>query len=207
MNLKIIFSFALLCILIDLGFGQERKVVQFSGFVLNQNNVEIPYCNMIIKRRNIGTTCKINGFFSVAVYEGDTILYSAIGYKKRKVAIPVNIENGDYYRDIVLQTDTIMLKELLILRWNTYRQFQEEFVNMQINEKEDYKIAVNNVERIIEQEKLSWLNGTVANSSATNYRNFINQQVNKNTVSLGNWLSPKAWNDYFELLRSERNKR
>ncbi|MDR2907919.1 MAG: carboxypeptidase-like regulatory domain-containing protein, partial [Bacteroidales bacterium] len=57
----------------------SRKVVQISGIVLNNTDLEpIPYVNVSVKGTLRGTSADIHGFFSLVTYAGDLLMFSSV---------------------------------------------------------------------------------------------------------------------------------
>ncbi|MBT7994421.1 MAG: hypothetical protein HN691_06065, partial [Bacteroidetes bacterium] len=95
---KIIFI-SLFCLSGLIAFSQDddRKLIQFSGLVLTaDSNSPIPFSTIRIINTYWGTISNIEGFFSLVVREKDTIEFSSLGFKRRRMVIPEGIEHDGF---------------------------------------------------------------------------------------------------------------
>ncbi len=97
-------------------FISSSAQVLISGKVLNQSNKSgIAYANIGIANTGLGTLSNEDGTFSLQVPPekyNDTLLFSAIGFGKRKLPIP-SIANRDI--TIYLKEQVIQLKEVSVV--------------------------------------------------------------------------------------------
>jgi len=74
--------------LLALLWAQEPKVYQLSGMVLNATTGEpIPFSTIRVNHSRRGTIANAEGFYSLPVVRGDTLYFSALGYKKARFLI------------------------------------------------------------------------------------------------------------------------
>lgn len=80
--------FALIILLFLVGSATAQ---QYTGFVMDSlNNAALPYVNIGIVGKNIGTVSDTSGRFSImldSLYSGDTLRFSLIGYKRKDFLI------------------------------------------------------------------------------------------------------------------------
>src|SRR3546814_5270222 len=71
-------------------FAQQKKLVQFSGVIHNADtNVVVPYVSVtILSYKNQTVNANQQGYFSFVAHEGDTILFTSVGYLSQRVVIP-----------------------------------------------------------------------------------------------------------------------
>jgi hypothetical protein len=116
--------------------NDSLKVVQFSGRVINteENRIQkLMYVNIAVKGTPRGTVSDIDGFFSLAVREGESVLFSSIGFETRDYTIPTGISGNLYSKDIVMTKDTLFLPEAMIYPWPDKDFFKIEFLALEIN--------------------------------------------------------------------------
>ena len=92
--------------------NENENLVQFSGMVLDgsdQQHYPVPYTNILVKGKGRGTYSDLKGFFSIVVEKGDTIVFSAIGYKTVEYVIPEDLEDDRYSIVQLMTQDTINL--------------------------------------------------------------------------------------------------
>lgn len=114
----------------------QTDVIQFSGRVVTTENNKIEkliYANVAVKDSPRGTTTGIDGFFSIAVAEGETLVFSTIGYETQECLIPTDIEGNLYSKDIIMQRDTLFLPEAFIHPWPDKDYFKIEFLALEID--------------------------------------------------------------------------
>ena len=93
-----------LIILLLLSFGlqaiaqQNKPLAQFSGVIYDQDsNSIVPY--VTIKNMTEGGkaySANYKGYFSFVAHEGDSIIFSSVGYKKLTLNIPSKLENKKF---------------------------------------------------------------------------------------------------------------
>ncbi len=83
-TLRLFFSFVLLC-LFHTSFAQERLSV--SGTVTDQNQIPIPGVNIVVEGTSNGTATNFDGQFSIEVQQGQTLVFSSVGFQSKSVVV------------------------------------------------------------------------------------------------------------------------
>lgn len=177
---------------------KDHDLVQFSGLVLTGDSLQpVPFTHILIKNRKRGTSSDYHGFFSFVAHKGDTILFSAMGYKDGKYIIPDTITTRRYSMVQMMTTDTIMLVETVIYPWPSREQFREAFINARPPD-DDLVVAHRNLEFLEMRDRAR----KMPMDGGQNYRNFIQQQTDRlyyygqsPPISIFN---PFAWAKFFE---------
>jgi len=182
-------------------------LVQFSGAVVTGDSLRpIPFTHIIDRNTGFGTISDYYGYFSFVARKGDTINFSAIGFKKTEFIIPDTITSNRYTMFQVMTADTIYLTETVIYPWPTREQFRQAFLNLNIPD-DDLEIARKNLSRydLYVRAQAMPMDGSM------NYRHYIDQQVNKlyyagqtQPISL---LNPFAWAQFFKAWQEGKFKR
>ena len=95
-------------------FGQN-EVIQFSGLVVETFSREpTSFCAVYKKNSDRGTIADDQGFFSLVVEKGDTIMFQCLGYKPKYIVVPSTVQNNSFIQTVLMETDAINLKELVI---------------------------------------------------------------------------------------------
>lgn len=187
--------------------AQQRKLVQFSGVIHNADtNVVVPYVTLTnLSFNNQTFTANHQGYFSFVAHEGDTILFSSVGYLSTRVVIPKVHE--DKYTAMVNMTAEI--KELPVVTpypWASIDEFNMAFMSLEIAD-DDIVVAKKN----LSPESLAAL-AAVTPRSAEEIQNFsamqnhiglTNQAVNQRMANP--LLSPFAWGNLIRQI-TEGNK-
>ncbi|HAE13218.1 MAG TPA: carboxypeptidase-like regulatory domain-containing protein [Chitinophagales bacterium] len=141
------FSFLVLLLLPLSLFAQDKRILQFSGLVMTSDSLRaIPLVNIYSKTSGTGTFTDWKGFFSLVAREGDTIIFSAIGFETAEAVIPDSLPEDRYSMVQLMTGDTIFLAETVIFPWPSREDFRETFLYADIPA-DQYEIAAKNLER------------------------------------------------------------
>jgi hypothetical protein len=184
-----------------------KDLVQFSGAVVTGDSLHpVAFTHIIDHNTNFGTISDYYGYFSFVARKGDSITFSAIGFKKGLFIIPDTIQNNRYTMFQVMATDTIYLNETVIYPWPTKEQFKEAFLNLNVPD-DDLEIARKNLARY----ELYVRAEAMPMDGSMNYRNYIDQTVSKlyyagqtQPISL---LNPFAWAQFIKAWQDGKFKR
>ena len=123
------------------------SVIQFSGITMSSDSLmAIPYTNIVSLRNGNGTTCNYNGFFSFVAEKGDSVKFTAVGYKDEIFVIPQNLADNKYSVIQLMTKDTIFLAETIIYPWPSKEDFKNAFLSYNIPD-DYYETARKNLER------------------------------------------------------------
>ncbi len=131
---KLLLPFALILTL----YAQEPKVYQLSGMILNASTGEpIPYVSIRINHSRRGTIANAEGFYSVPVLRGDTLYFSALGYKKARFLVSPYLDaytgdttEGFIYAVHYLTEDTLELPTVRISAIRTPEELKTALLNI-----------------------------------------------------------------------------
>lgn len=181
--------------------NEKEKLIQLSGRIINEKLEPLSFAHILILNNMRGTITDMDGMFSMVVQPHDTVMITSIGYRNKKIVIPDTIENEFLTRDFILQTDTIAIKEVVVYPWNSYEEFKQAFLNVELPE-DDMDRARKNI---------ALLKTQIILDDSPNYReNFdyvlqeqyektFNEGMLQPTISLTN---PLAWVRFFDALKS-----
>ncbi len=186
---------------------RNQDLVQFSGVIVTADSIRpIPFAHIIVKNAYYGTISDYNGYFSFVAKKNDTIVFSAVGFKKESFVIPDTIRNNRYSMIQVMATDTIYLSETVIYPWPTREQFKEAFLNLEIPD-DDLEIARKNLDKaeIRKRAELMDMDGSM------NYKYYIDQKIyqlyyNGQTQPI-TILNPFAWAQFIKAWKEGKFKR
>jgi hypothetical protein len=187
-----------LFLLIFTSFGafaqQNKPLVQFSGVIYDvDSNSVVPYVTL----RNISNDGKsysanYKGYFSIVVKEGDTLVFSSIGYKRLEVVIPLNVKENKFTAIIKMKSDNIQLPSVTVFPWASVDEFKKDFLTMKFPD-DDLEIAKKNLSK----ESLMRLSATLPRDgseySGSSFNNNHTALSNKNMVQTNPLLNPFAW--------------
>ncbi len=108
----------------------KKKVIQFSGIVVTgDSSYGVPGVHIYVPEEGRGTTTNDIGFFTMPALVGDSIVISAVSFKRRYYVVP-DIAGDHITAYIDLIQDTINLPELQVYPWPTEELFKEAFLAM-----------------------------------------------------------------------------
>ncbi len=206
--MKRIISYILLFFIFSSVFAQSNEKIYLSGLIKDNFGNNLPFVNIIIKNKRLGTISDETGNFSFFVKESDTLLFSSIGYKKSFYIVPKEINKNFVEILKVLETDTITLPQANIFPWQNYEEFKHAFVHLYIPT-DNIDRAMNNF-ALIEKQLLSDDDDMPA-SSGVGYHIYMQKHYDKlytngQTQSI-KLLDPIAWAKFFKALENGDFKR
>lgn len=179
--------------------AQKKDLVQVTGRIRDELLQPLPFAHIFVMNNNRGTITDNGGKFSFVTEENDTIMFSSLGYRKKTVVIPDNLDEPFVTLDIILETDTIMLAQVEIYPWKNYEEFKEAFVNLKLPEDDMEKarknIALMKTQIILENNP----------NARANFKYIMDQQYQETfNQGLGpsySILNPFAWAKFFEAIK------
>ena len=172
---------------------ERQTLVQVSGLIVSEDYKPVQGVAVISKKLKRGTVSERSGIYSIPSLRGDTIFFRALGYKRYHTIVPYDFEGSECNVDIILEIDTISIKEVTILPWKTYNDFLKDMTR----EKP--------VDPIIENmnDNLASIYVAMSNqvgvriSPEAGYRYALEQNFSamatKNQYPVNNLLNPFAW--------------
>lgn len=106
------------------------RYVTFMGFVYDDNNKPIYGAVLQNKTRNKAVSTEMNGRFLMVLSPGDVIHVHFIGTKPQTFIIPNTIIENKYVRNIILSTDTFMLKGVMVRAYPTAEEMFTSNINL-----------------------------------------------------------------------------
>ena len=187
---------------------EDNKFIQIDGLTADEEGFIVPDVSIYSKHLRRGAASDHRGIFSIISIPGDTIFFSAIGYKSTLLTVPSLIGGNHFITDVMMVTDTIMIGEVLVLPWKTYSEFKRAVL-----ENKPVDPLVENMEfnlALVEQQIWSDMRSTPGQA----YR-YTMQQMSDNLYTRGqtpynNLLNPFAWTKFIKevkdgLLKNEKS--
>lgn len=112
---------------------QKDSVVQLYGVVMSADSLRgLDATSVIVEGTGRGTITNSQGVFSIAALKGDTIRFSSIGFRDKKVIIPQNLTSNRYSIIQLLVNDTAYLPATILKPRPSRTQFERDFVNTDV---------------------------------------------------------------------------
>ncbi len=183
----------------------KRRVIQLSGIVLGEDSVSgLPGVHVYVPKAGRGTTTQLNGFFSMPVLAGDSVVISSVGYVRRHYIVPNSRE--DFLTIIVeMVTDNTFLKEVTILPFPTEEVFKQAVLALNVPMDE------NGIDkRNLNAELMALMMRTTPMDGSLNYRYYMDQynqsMMDRTVVRTNPFLNPFNWARFFRDLKQNKNK-
>ena len=176
------------------------NLVQFSGVVVTDERGQmapVPYAAVYIPNRKIGTTANYQGFFSIVAEKGETVVFSALGFRKSNYTIPQSLKDERYSMVKILSRDTILLDEAIIFPWPSRDHFKTEFLAMNVQSELERRAMEN-----LAAETLEKVREVTPRDGRETGQMFLRQQA-KNYYYYGqtppmNIFNPLSWQKFFQ---------
>lgn len=119
-------------------FAQEdSQIVEVYGLIVTKgerSNFEyVPFVTVGVKGTNRGTYANYEGMYSIVVNKGQTLTFSAIGFKTRDIVIPDDITGMYHSLTVELEATEIIIEEVTVFPWPNRDNLSAEFLAMQPN--------------------------------------------------------------------------
>ncbi|MBX3102886.1 MAG: hypothetical protein KF690_10285 [Bacteroidetes bacterium] len=140
-----------------------EKVYQLSGMVLDrESNVPISYCKVATLRRKRLAVTNDEGFFTIPVVAGDTLVFQRIGYTPEKLSVNQYLkeyrgEDAETYLYIIqyLFPQDLLLDSIVIHPYSTPTELRTAILNMPTTT----RLPVEAVNRHVSPEMLAYFLG------------------------------------------------
>jgi hypothetical protein len=207
---KVLVTFLLLILVICRVSAQveDKKFIQIDGLTADEKGYLVPGVSIYSKELRRGAASDHRGIFSIISTPGDTVFFSAIGYKSTLLTVPLSLTGTSYTTDVIMVSDTVIIEEVPILPWKTYSEFKRAVLENKpkdpLMENMEFNLA------LVEQQTWSDMRSTPGQG----YR-YTMQQVSDNLYTKGqtpvnNLLNPFAWSKFIQgvkggLLKNEKS--
>lgn len=186
--------------------AKKKDVIQFSGIIRDlEDGQPIPFATIYVDKVFRGTISNMDGFFSFAVAKGDSIVIRSVGYKQAMLQIPEELNSDSYHVMYALESDTIMLDQVVIYPWNKLH-FRQHFINLEIPD---------NLQKLAEE--------TFAKATLADFSEWTDMDGNENfDVFINNYvgeiyyqgqsapiqlMNPFAWAQFIKAIKAGKFKR
>ncbi len=190
-----------LLLTVAVAFAQQRpEPVQLSGLVLDgteERLLPVGYANIYVMGKGRGTYTDYNGFFSLVVERGDSLEFSAVGYKTVYFVVPDSMSDDHYSMVQLMTQDTVNLPTAVVFPWPSKEHFKLEFLAMDVSAEMQERAMRN-----LANERLREMQFGVQMDANENADYYLRQQANRNYY-IGqtppmNIFNPLAWKQFFD---------
>ncbi len=205
MKFLLILSIFILSCSISIAQDIKKKVIQFTGVIFTEDSASVVSgSHVYIPKSGRGTTTNPYGFFSLPVLEGDSIVFSSLGYNRAYFIVPKHEKESSLRRIIVLQEDITFLEEVEIRPYPTERMFKDALITMDVSQPKEYA----NIYQWLNDATVKEAYLNLVASPNENHRYFIQQQqqayLNRYQQPQNQFLNPFAWANFIKSLRRKK---
>ncbi|WP_212006250.1 carboxypeptidase-like regulatory domain-containing protein [Chitinophaga sp. HK235] len=206
--LSLILAFLLSPFLLKAQIADFRdSVIQISGVTMTADSLRaIPAVSIIVRGQGRGTISNTAGVFSIVVFKGDTLTFSAVGFKRKDYKIPTSLKGNNFSLIQLMVEDTTYLPVTIIKPYLSRQEFERAFASMDVPD-DAYEIARKNTEnaRIRAMSRFTPVDGAEG----------VNHYLNKQAQSLyyagqpppQNIFNPLAWAQFIQAWKRGDFKR
>ena len=159
----------------------------------------MPYVHIYNLKTENGVVSDNKGMFSFIVKKNDTILFTRIGLKRQQIVIPDSLSEPFFYKDIMLEYDTIMIREVRIFPWKTYEEFKKAFAELEIEDK-DMENAIKNIAMLKSQIYLDQTPVPTMNHNFIMHEQY-NNMYNRGMAPSTQLVNPLAWARFIDAVK------
>ncbi len=178
---------------------KKEKIVQFSGIVIGEDNLQLPGVHIYVPKSGRGTTSNIYGYFSMPVLVGDSIVFSSVGYEKFSLIIPDGRER--IRAQVNMTVDITYLENVDITPFLTEENFKQAILALELPNEDDI------ISQRLDGVSMAYMIQNTPYDGALNARYYLNQQIyyqqDKYMPRSNPLLNPFAWAQFFKSLKKD----
>jgi hypothetical protein len=176
----------------------ESRIVQINGITITADSLLlIPGVTVVVKDKYRGVISSDQGVFSIVCYKGDTLEFSAVGFRPKLYVVPKGIQ-GQYFSMVQqMVQDTFYLPETVVRPLPGKDEFGYAFRNWHIPG-DQYELARQNTDPGT-MNTLMYSLGRDGRESQALYQ----AQLAKDAMYYGSYkpyqiFNPLAWAEFFD---------
>ena len=186
-------------------WSQEKNTgfIQFSGNTLISFNDSVePVAFVTIKNKSRRSSAYL------VVKGGDTVEFSAVGFKRSTLIIPDNIKRDRFFATQAMIRDTNRLAAVVIVPWKNVEELKRAVLDMDISES-DLVIAYQN----LQYERWVQIREGMMPSLEENRAGYLarhnsnNLMLSTGLLPQNNILNPFAWMQFMDYVGQNKNKK
>jgi hypothetical protein len=187
----------------------DRKYIQIDGIVYDEQGNPLSNISIMSMALRKGATSRNSGIYSVISTPGDTVIFTAMGFKNTLLPIPSDFEGTRYLKDVFLEYDTISIHDVLVLPWGSYAEFKKAVVETDFH---DYEVENMTENLVLLQKQIIESSGLSPEAAYRHVaRQYTNAAYTRNQFPENNLLNPFAWSKFIKglregLLKNERKR-
>lgn len=188
-----------------------KRIWQLSGLVLSKSGGDsIPYARIGVNRSRRYAECNHEGFYSLPVYEDDTLYFYALGYKRSYFIVrnylrtyKGDLKSGFIYAIHYLDEDSITLPTVTIFPYRTPGELRAAILNTDIPSRIEELYARNNLDPRVLDIMIENMDIDKGERIGVGRQLYYNTYLRQNVTPTANFFDPIA---IYQLLKQVGNK-
>lgn len=135
--LKYFFVVLFACCSLTTWAQEESDIVEVYGLIVTKGERTafeyVPFVTVAVKGTTRGTYANYEGMYSIVVQKGQSLVFSAVGFKDKEVAIPADASGMYLSLTVELEKTEINIEEITVFPWPDRDNLAAEFLAMQPN--------------------------------------------------------------------------
>ncbi len=183
--------------------NNNKKIIQLSGLVVTTDSlVGIPFVAIFNKTDKRGVFSREDGFFSFVAREGDSILFTSVGYSPHIYVLPSNLDKDKLTIVQLMSRDNEYLDTIFILPRMSREEFRDRFVN---GDYADDQIAIAN--KNLNKQRMSEIGEHMAMDGNENGDYFMKKEqqrfyYGRQVPTTITQVNPLAWYKFIQAWRN-----
>ncbi len=198
---RFLLLFSLLPAAIQCVFAQEggdQRIVQINGVTITADSLRaVPLTTVTVRNQYRGVYSSEQGVFSIVCYKGDTLEFTAIGFRPKAYVVPDRIK-GQYFSMIQLMVqDTFYLPETIVRPLPTKEQFDYAFRHWRIPD-DQYEVARKNTDALTLRAIAYTMPRDGRENQAVYQASIARDAIYYGQIRPSNVTNPLSWAEFFE---------
>ena len=177
----------------------------FRSYSIDSPHIEIPFATIYDINTGEGSISSFNGFFTVVGNEGDTIIFSCIGFKQIQIVVPSKNVLQKISTNIYLTPTYYMLADAVVYPWGSKDQFPYAFIHTDVPDDDLARARKNLDPDYLKTLALSKDSDPDINSMMV-LNNYSQSMYYYGQAKSMNIMNPLAWAQFFSDLKNGKYK-
>lgn len=187
--------------LVTTAWAQEEadaRIVQINGVTITADSLRaVPGTTVTVKNKYRGVSSSDRGVFSLVCYKGDTLEFTAIGFRPKTYVVPQRIK-GQYFSMIQLMVqDTFYLPETIVKPLPSHEQFDYAFKHWRIPD-DQYEVARKNTDALTLRAIAYTMPRDGRENQAVYQASIAREAIYYGQIRPSNISNPVSWAEFFE---------
>lgn len=183
--------------------SNDKRIVQLTGVIFTPDSTSvIPGVHVYVPKAGRGTTTNPYGYFSMPVLEGDSVVFSSVGFKRQFYIVPEHKEDNSLKLIFTMEEDVTFLSEVEVFPYPTEEMFKAALLSMELPNQRNY----NNLNEWVSADYMrsSYMNMTPDVASRRYYEQMQGRQYQDQYMQpANNLLNPYAWASFIKSLKKK----